>query len=198
MPELKKDNSTFERKAALRARMLMYLKEPPVVMETHGGLGKIYQRCYRQVTEGVVFEQDETKSAVLASQRPTWAVYECACESALAAGVGSHIDVNFLDLDPYGEPWPAVEAFFGSKRTFPSQLIVVVNDGLRQKLRMQGGWSEVVKAKGNGGLYKDYLTIAKGLLADKAGRAGYNLHRWTGYYCGHADQMSHYAAVFEK
>lgn len=44
----KKDNSTFDRKAALRTRALALL-EKPIVMETHGGYGKIYQRCYRHL-----------------------------------------------------------------------------------------------------------------------------------------------------
>lgn len=199
----KKDNSTFERKAALRARALMYLKVPPVVMETHGGFGKIFQRCYRHLPQGIVFESDETKSAALAGQRPTWAVYECACEPALAAGVGSHLEVNFLDLDPYGEPWEAVTNYFGSKRPFASRMIVVVNDGLRQKLRMQGGWvvksmQHIVRKEGNGWLYKNYLEISRDLLAEKAARQGYKLSLWNGYYTGAGQSMTHYAAVLDR
>src|SRR4051812_3936723 len=135
-----KDNSTFTRKAALRSRTLMMV-EHPVVMETHGGAGLIFSRCYRSVKEGIVFERDPDKAAILAHQRPTWAVYECLCENAIAEGAGAHLEVNFLDLDPYGEPWPALDAFFGSDRPFPPRLAIVVNDGLRQKLKMNGGWS---------------------------------------------------------
>ena len=36
------------------------------------------------------------------------------------------------------------------------------------------------------------------MLKDKAARAGYTLRRWTAYYCGHAQTMSHYAAVLGK
>ncbi len=202
MSAAQKDNSTFEKKAALRARSLMLMNKP-VVMETHGGYGKIYQRCYRHLPTGIVFENDEVKVAALALQRPTWAVYESACESGIGAGVGSHLPVNFLDLDPYGEPWPAVDAFFGSRRPFPEKLIVVVNDGLRQKLRMQGGWAvgslqKMVQKLGNSGLYNSYLEICRDMLAEKAARAQYRMTRWTGYYCGHQEQMTHYAAVFEK
>lgn len=43
-----------------------------------------------------------------------------------------------------------------------------------------------------------YLEICRELLTNKAAQRGYSLRRWAGYYCGHADQMTHYAAVFEK
>lgn len=200
--DLKKDNSTIDRKVRLRARTLMLI-ERPVIMETHGGFGRIYQRCYRHVSAGVVLERDPAKAAALALQRPTWSVYECVTETALADGAGGHLEVNYLDLDPYGEPWPTLDAFFGSRRPFPPKLAIVVNDGLRQKLRMNGGWTvaslqAVVQRIGNNGLYQQYLEICREMLSEKAGRAGYELRKWTGYYCGHAEQMTHYAAVFEK
>ena len=202
MTDPKKDNSTFDRKAALRARTLM-LVEKPIILETHGGYGKLFQRCYRHVVEGVVFEHDPVKAAALAIQRPSWAVYESVCETAIAAGAGAHLEVNFLDCDPWGEPWPAIEAFFGSDRPFAPKLAVVVNDGLRQKLRMNGGWSvaslhAVVERLGNSGLYQKYLEVCRNLLVEKSARAGYSLKKWTGYYCGHAGQMTHYAALLEK
>ena len=196
-----KDNSTFVLKSSLRIKALREL-EAPVVMETHAGFGKLYDRCYSHLVEGVAFETNPEKTAKLARQRPSWAVYESDCLMALRAGVGSHLPVNFLDLDPYGEPWPVLDAFLETRRS-PDKLVVVVNDGLRQSLKMNGGWhvkslQAVVERVGNVGLYERYLEIAQDLVKEKAGKVGYSLVRWTGYYTGHAGQMTHYAAVLER
>jgi hypothetical protein len=200
-PEKQKQlNSTFFQKAELRSRTLMMI-EKPVVLETNGGYGRLFQRCYRHLKDGVVLEADPVKAAALGLQRPTWAVYECKAERALADGIGSHLEVNFLDLDPYGEPWPTVDAFFQSKRPFPNRLAVVVNDGLRQTLRFNawsvGSMQQIVSRLGNK-IAPKYLEICRDMLSEKAGRAGYKLAKWTGYYCGQRESMTHYAAVFEK
>ena len=199
---MQKDNSTLRLKTQLRRNALEEI-EAPVVMETHGGFGSIFLRCYFGIRNGIVFEKKPDKTAVLAKQRPTWAVYECDCETALRSGIGAHLDINFLDLDPYGEPWPILDAHFGSSRPFPHRLAVVVNDGLRQGLKMNGAWNVgsmagVVSKYGNNALYKNYLEICQELMQEKAGQVGYTLTRWAGYYCGHADQMTHYAAILEK
>ncbi len=141
-----KDNSTFKQKAALRKRALADLKalgiDQLTVMETHGGAGKLWAACYADIqTAGVVFEKDPKKAERLAMQRPSWAVYECDCEAALAEGVGSHVMVDLLDVDPWGSSWEAIGAFMTSKRPFADQMVVVVNDGLRQALSMGAAWS---------------------------------------------------------
>src|SRR5690606_31820124 len=101
----KKNNSTYYQKTRLRERTLQSLAEAgidaPVVMETHGGTGQLYRACYRTFPQGVVFEQKGEKAAKLALQRPTWAVYQCDCVNALSEGVGGHLAVNLLDIDPY-------------------------------------------------------------------------------------------------
>ena len=202
MSTAKKDNSTFLLKVSLRHNVLKEI-ENPIVMETHGGYGHIGARCYFGLPEGVVFEKDAAKSAALAQQRPAWAVYECDCIAAIHAGVGAHLPVNFLDLDPYGEPWPVLDAFFGSERRFPRRLAIAVNDGLRLKLKTGTAWAthslqEAVQRFGNAAIYPRYLDVCRWLLAKKAGQRGYSLTRWAGYYCGHAEQMTHYAAVLER
>jgi hypothetical protein len=174
-----------------------------VIMETNGGYGRLYLRCYRHMESGVVFEKQPDKAEALARQRPGWAVYETDCVRALRAGVGGHLAVNFLDLDPYGEPWPVLDAFLESERPRADKLVVVVNDGLRQKLKMGSGWSvkslrSVAQKKGNLALYSEYLQICRELVTEKAGRLDYRLSRWIGYYCGFGQQMTHYAAVLER
>src|SRR5581483_9501059 len=173
----------------------------PVVMETHGGWGKLYLRCYRHIESGIVFEQNSDKSAALAKQRPTWSVYEADCERAIRAGAGSHLSVNFLDLDPYGEPWPVLDAFLESDRPRADRLVLVVNDGLRQKLKLNAGWQvkshrDVVDRRGNTSLYRDYLDICREMVTEKAAKAGYDLRRWV--INSITADLTHYAAVLER
>lgn len=199
MASKKQDNSTFEEKSALRKLMLRQMQDQPVILETHGGAGRLWAECYTLVKQGIVFEKDEEKAAYLARQRPAWAVYEGDCVKALAAGAGAHLLVNVLDLDPYGEPWPALSAFFESERPRAERLWVVVNDGLLAGIRSGRAWaidslSGVVQRYGND-LKDRYLDVCKELLIEKAAPAGYFLSRFAGYYCGHAKQMTHYLAL---
>lgn len=197
---MQKDNSTGRQKIQLRRNLLREIVNP-VVMETHAGSGYLYMHCYSHIPRGVAFEVDPEKTDTLAVQRPTWAIYECRCEPALRAGIGSHLPVNFFDLDPYGEPWPVLDALFASERPWPVKIGIVVNDGLRQKLKI-GAWNvrsmtAMVTRYGNR-LSDIYLDVCRELLSEKAAQRGYRLVRWAGYYCGHAQQMTHYAAVLEK
>lgn len=199
----KKDNTTFAQKVAIR-RMARRQLAPvePVVMETHGGLGALFNACYADLPTGVVFEKKPERAEHLARQRPTWAVYEADCVKALAAGVGGHAPVNLLDLAPYGEPWPAIESFFGSPRQFADVMVIVVNDGLRQGLRMGRAWAieslrEAVAEFGND-IHDDYLAVCQWLLKKLAAQAGYDLSRFAGYYAGHVQQMTHYIGILQR
>lgn len=196
-----KDNSTFRLKASLRKKALEYL-DNPIVMETHGGTGKLFDACYGSVTNGVVFEKNPKKVKLLGLQRPTWRVYEADCIGAIKAGVSDDLPVNLLDIDPYGNPWPVIDAFFGSERERPKLLCVAVNDGLRQKVRRAQSWDvgslqSAVNRYGND-LHPIYLEVCQEMLKEKASEAGYNLTRFAGYYCGHTKQMTHYLGVLER
>lgn len=203
----KKDNSTLVEKRKLRQIAIAQLAErgltQPAILETHGGAGVLFDRCYAHVTQGVVFEKDAKKAATLAMQRPTWAVYECLCEPALAAGVGSHLTIDLLDIDPYGSCWETIEAFFGSERPFADEMRVVVNDGLRQNLALHTGWQvealrPAVEQMGNAELYERYLEACELLLASHAKRAGYAVGAFHGYYCGHKNQITHFLAALRR
>lgn len=199
---MQKDNSTFRQKQTLRTELLQCLADDPVVMETHGGAGKIWQACYSHVERGVVFEKEANKVDALAKQRPTWSVYEGDCLKALNSGFGSHLPVNFLDCDPYGQPWEVIDAFLFSDRPKPRTLCIAVNDGLRQKVQLNGGWDvgslrPIVERFGNG-LYKKYLAVCEALMQAKAAQAGYDLSRFWGYYCGHNNGMTHYAVILSR
>jgi len=198
MPQ--RDNTAYKQKVAIR-RKALDLINTPVVLETHGGKGGLYNACYTQIPSGVVLEKDPEKIAVLVKQRPAWAVYEGDCVRCLQAGAGAHLPINFLDIDPYGEPWPVMDAFLQSERPHPDILVIVVNDGLMQKLRI-GAWNVgsmqgMVQKYGNK-LHTIYLDVCGELMQEKAAKAGYNLNRFAGYYCGHLDQMTHYLAVLKR
>lgn len=189
-------------KVSLRRNLLEAI-DAPVVLETHGGHGAIFRRCYATLPTGVVMEKDGEKAEKLARQRPTWAVYECDCEKALAVGAGRHLPINFVDFDPYGEPWTVIDAFFQSVRPWPLVLAVAVNDGLRQHAKINGSWKvpalqAAVMQRGNSAVYANYLEICQEMLSAKAGQRGYTLTRWAGYYCGHNKQMTHYGAIFTR
>lgn len=198
-----KDNTTLRRKVSLRQALLAEI-ETPIVMETHGGTGMIWQWCYRYFApQGIVIEKDPQKSELLARQRPTWAVYECDSELGIRAGLGSHLPVNFLDCDPYGMPWPLIEAFFASERPFPRVMAVACNDGLRQRLVLGGAWqvkslAPYVARYGNQHIYPNYLDVCREKMTDVAATRGYKLRKWAGYYCGAHSAMTHYGAIMER
>ena len=202
MKNIQKDNSTYRLKVKLRKNALGFL-DAPVVMETHGGYGAVFQECYSRLPNGVVFEKDPIKADALSRQRLTWAVYECDCVGAIRAGVGAHLPVDFYDVDPYGSPWPVIDAILSVKRDWPRRIVFAVNDGLRQKVKMNGGWDveslqDAVARYGASKMYARYLEVCREMLAEKVSQCGYTLTHWGGYYCGYADQMTHYAAVCDR
>lgn len=199
----KKDNSSKDKKIQLRKRGLSEL-DKPIVMETHAGTGRIYKECYEtRVETGVCFEIDEPKADILAAQRPHWFVYEGDNEYCIRQGVGASLEINFFDLDPYGQPWGVIDALFESERPFPDKIVLAVQDGLRQKLATNSGWQiknirPAIEKWGNISLYDNYLEVAQYLLEQQAVKQGYNLTKWGGYYCGTNDDLTHYLAVLEK
>lgn len=195
------DNSTLRRKQMLRTEVLKLVREP-VVLETHGGLGRLYEQCYAGIMTGIVLEKDMRRAEKLAVQRPTWRVYCADAVASLAAGLGSDVPVNLIDCDPWGEPWPTLSAFFSSERERPAEVAVAVNDGLRNKLKLGGAYDvaslqEAVAQFGNA-LYAPYLEVCRWQLARIAEPAGYTLRRFWGYFCGHNGDMTHYAAVLGR
>jgi hypothetical protein len=202
----KKDNSTLHQKIALRHRALDMLEswgvDAPVVMETHGGEGVLFNACYSHLHDGVVFEVDEQKISTLAKQRPTWGVYQADSAEALAEGAGKHWVVDLLDVDPYGMTWDVIEAFFTSDRPFADRMILVVNDGLRKKLEAKGAWTveylaPIVRKYGND-IHPVYKEVAGELVAHFAAEAGYSVKQYVAYYCGHVLANTHYLVVLER
>ena len=205
MSQKQLDNGSFVEKLLLRRKVLKQLVASgaePIIVETNGGYGELYRAAYAQFERGCVFEKDADKANELAKQRPTWAVYRKDCVQSLAAGLGAHLAANLVDVDPYGDPWPIIDAWFESKRPRPD-FWLIVNDGMRQGLRMNRGWAltslgDAAARYGNERLHDLYLTVCRDLLTTKAKAAGYELHHWTGYHCGKANNMTHYAAFLKR
>jgi hypothetical protein len=158
---------------------------------------------YSEIAQGVAFDEKPAKAELLAIQRPTWSVFESDCVESIRAGAGEHLEINLIDIDPYGEPWPMVEAWFASERPWPDRIGFAINDGVRMKLKITGGWDveslkPAVQHFGNSTMYGDYLSVARWNLKRLALLREYELAHWTGYYCGHGDCMTHYAAVFDR
>ena len=176
-----KDNTTLLEKVRLRRSVLEQIDQP-IVMETNGGFGKVWSQVYRDIEVGIVFDKDAEKAEFLAEQRPTWAVYECDCVMALQNGIGAELPINLLDVDPYGQSWEIISAFFGTPRAIAPTLHVVVNDGIAQNLQRKTGWkvkslAPMVERFGNN-LYSNYEQICQLMMEEKAAQAGYRLSRW--------------------
>jgi hypothetical protein len=204
--QIKKDNGDLPQKVLLRSQVLDDLRErgvTPVVVETNGGWGELYRRCYSDIPEGVVLEKDGEKAKHLARQRPSWATYAGDNVGALSVGVGAHLEATVLDADPYGDPWPLLEAWFGSRRRHAPVLGVIVTDGLGMRVRRGWLWRTasartMVEQYGNQLDDAEYLRAS----ADRLGRlvrpVGYQVDHFGGYRCGHADQMTHWRARLRR
>jgi hypothetical protein len=197
-----KDNSTLDAKLRLRRAVLKNAPPAPMVLETHGGNGRVYERAWYTASGGCVIEKDSGKIEQLAQQRPHWSVFEGDCIAALGAGLMSSTAFDVVDVDPYGSPLPIFDALFHVERTFPERWHLVVNDGMRQKLQRGGAWhvaelARIVARRGNN-LAPVYLEVARELVEAFALRIGYQVAGWHGYYTGDKGLMTHYWAVLER
>jgi hypothetical protein len=200
MPKTKqKDNSTYQQKVMIRQRMLSRMKAAgvePILMETHGGFGKLYAACYSDIRCGVVFDKDPDKAERLALQRPTWAVYQGDCEQALLHGAGAHLTVTALDVDAYGDSLTPISCWFLSDRPRADKLWIVGNDGMRQNARLGDAWSvDILKpAVAHFGNQLDgiYLQACRWTIEQHAEKAGYKVDHFGGWYTGDKNQVTHY------
>ena len=196
------DNSTGAQKIALRRAVLLDAPRRPVVLETHGGFGRIYERTWFKASTGVVIEKDEDKVEHLAQQRPNWRVYQGDSLRALQGGLAADMAFDVIDLDPYGSTLEYLEAFASGGRAWPDRWQLVANDGMKQKLRLGGAWSvkvlrSVVEQQGND-LYDRYLPIVRDAVRSMAARIGFRVVGWHGYHTGDDHDMTHYRAVMER
>ena len=194
------DNNTFAAKVRLRRAVLAAATPNPIVLETHGGWGRIFDRTWFKAGGGLVMEKLEPKADALAFQRPTWRVYQCDSLKALQAGAARDMRFDIVDLDPYGSPMDYLDALATTDRQWPDRWHLVVNDGMRQFVKRGHAWKadclrRVVQRWGND-LYPVYLEVAQSLVEEFAERIGFRVAGWHGYYC--SPDVTHYWAAMER
>lgn len=198
-----KDNSTGEQKTRLRRSILATFKDrAPVVLETHGGFGRVYEKTWYRADRGVVIEKDAIKCEHLAMQRPTWAVYQGDCIEAIGAGLAQRTAFDIIDVDPYGAPFDIFDALCRPTRRFPDLWHLVVNDGMRQGAQRGVSWQvdalkPIVARRGNN-IFRVYKEVAREIVEMYLARIGFKVTGWYAYYTGHADLMTHYWARCER
>lgn len=205
---VKHDNLTFQQKVMLRQTAVAHLRElgvEPVVLEAYGGWGALYDACYYDIPDGCVLESDPAKSVALAIQRPAWAVYEADTPVALSLGAGDHLRYTLADFDPYGDPYPAIQAFFSSRRPFAETMMLVVMDGLKWKTRSASGWQTETLAPllqeglfSNHDLWGNYEQVAEALCLRSVEPAGYRVTAFHAYSAGVGQKLCHWIARLSR
>ena len=177
--------------------------DAPRVLETHGGRGEIWKKLYSSFP-GAVIEIDPDRAEFLSRQRPTWPVYEGDSEVYLTQGLFRWLAFDFVDIDPFGEPWPLIEGFFSSPgRQFAPRMAIVCNDGLRKSAAMKVAWQSTtlkgaVRKWGNENVRAHYLEYCEELMGAFAGLAGYKVEDFYGYYVPKHPDMTHYGAILVR
>lgn len=200
--QAKKDNSTLSDKVAIRLKALERVDAPLVVCEAFCGWGEIYDRCYRGAVTGVAVEKDLKKAEYTAIMRPSWLCVNGDSVKALSYDLRPYgCKVNFLDLDPYGSPFPVMAAVVKSGM-LDDVCEVVINDGTRQKAKL-GSLAgvkhfESVVSKFGADLYRDYMQAAREVCAEIMSKHGFSVSSFAGYYTGHNQAMTHYSFTASK
>lgn len=201
-----KDNKTLTEKVHLR-KLLIQRFGASAVLETHGGNGGIFLRCYRNIPRGVVFETDSKKAEALLRQRTHWQIVQHDCVEALCFGIGSHLTIDFLDADPYGAAWSTLSAFFASKRPFAEEMTLVAHDGNTRILRWKGLkknrrdaelFSEFVETYGETQLWKHYTDILPKLIEKVIAPAGYDINDFGAFASKNDKYQLHFWARLQK
>lgn len=200
---VQKDNDLYDDKVRQRQVARLWLDTPPLVLEAYGGWGKLGDACYYDIPFGIVLEKNGQKTAALGLKRPTWAVYETDTVTALTAGVGSQWEVNWLDVDPYGDPHPTIQAFFKSDRPRAKTLVIVVHDALKNVAMMGKAWkvetlAPLVEKYGNKEVAERYLDMCRELITTAAEPHGYEIDRWWGVETGHHKKQALYTARLRR
>lgn len=206
----KLDNANLGHKVALRRRALRRLMElgiEPFVLEAYAGLGRLWSACYRDF-DGVAIEKLEEKCYGIAAMRPRWAVYQADTPPAIEQGILGNFPINFVDIDCYGSPWPAYEAFFRwlgkteSGPGAPPRLDLVCTDGGGLYTRFTGVWQlerfqPYVQKYGAARMFEMYPEVCREMVEATAAPLGYELKDWVAFRVGRDKSMMIFWAGLE-
>lgn len=123
-----KDNTETHHKLAVRRRAAETLGEGDFILEAFAGSGEMYSALWHRWA-GFTMDKDLAKVTRAAKQRKRWGCYQGDTLRALEAGWLENIEFKLVDFDPYGEPWPALQAYFAGHLAFHSPWVAVCTDG---------------------------------------------------------------------
>lgn len=200
---IKRDNSTFINKIRLRNRVLADCKSNPVILETHGGFGRIYERTWWHASSGVVIEKDDKKAQHLCRQRPKWAVYQGDSEAAIDVGLCRNIQFDIIDLDPWGSTIPLLSALSKPGRQFPDRWHLVANDGGWLNAGLGGAWSmkgleKFVGRDGNHFTQERYREVLKEIVGEFSDKIGFEVAFWFIHRPENTYRLMHYWATLVR
>jgi hypothetical protein len=193
---VKRDNSTFGQKIALRRSLLGLLPERTFILEAYAGLGDIYRACYTGYP-GAAMDKEEARVEYVASERPNWIAVAGDNAAILAAGFLADAEVGLFDLDAYGSPLGCLDGILQPGRKFAAVSYLVATDGIGQKLRM--GSADVKRLRpytekyGEDFVRHNYKTVLAEIIQEGADRAGLSAALIKFYTCGAGKQMAHWA-----
>ena len=119
-------------------------------------------------------------------------------------GVASHLDINFVDFDPYGAAWTVIEAFFESQRPRADRNSSSwYMTGVRSSLKRYGGarigfFSRIVEQIGEIELYQNYLSVCEEQLFEIVAKAGYKTQAFGGFYSRADSDQTHFFAELQR
>lgn len=128
----KVDNSIASVKIWVRLQAVKHLPRTARVLEFFTGDGVMHEFCWSHFA-GATIDKDSKKSAIAASERPTWAVYEGETEASIGGGWMSHVPWDVIDIDAYGSPWPFLLAWARSDRARARETVIVLTDGIMSR-----------------------------------------------------------------
>lgn len=163
------------------------------MLETHGGTGRLYEACYHEIDRGIVCEINEKRAYVLARQRPAWLVCCNDARDICATGMLGKMQVDLVDIDPYGDPWPYTMAAMAALNGM--SYWVVVQDGLPAKLKVSVRDVKSVRpalGKFGSDIHSQYDQVARFLVEREAERLGCSLGQWV-WPAIRVNRRAHYA-----
>ena len=121
----------------------------------------------------------------------------------MKSGVGSHLEINFIDADPYGQAWQVLHAFFQSDRPRADRVVLVVHDGVRNRIGRYGAsdidvFQDVITKVGEIALYRNYIEVCEDMLTEMVETAGYTVESFGGFYSRKDKDQTHFFAELAK
>lgn len=203
----KSRNSSLPEKVRLRSAALAALPDPPIILETHAGEGAIFLQCYSHIRRGWAFEKEGDLVEHATRQREGWFCYKGEAEKILAEA-DDYFNANFIDIDPYGSPWPTFEALFLPGRLNHPTIMLCVHDGSRRFLSLGGSgandqrWrkgilADLAKEFGDSA-WRRYGDLAMVGLSRLIKPCGYTIDQWAYSNTGHDNHSTHYWATLKR